>query len=58
MNGRGAVGTVCYVVTLPDGGEVFVRVTEELDGKRRVEAATRRDPWATWGPPLPVEVRP
>ena len=50
--------SVCYVVTLPDGAEVLVRVTDGEQTGHYVHAATRPDKWATWGPPLPVEIRP
>jgi len=46
--------SVCYVIELPDGQEVMLRVWSS--GK--THAAHRDESWHVWSPPLKVEVRP
>lgn len=46
--------TRCWVTTLPDGTQHYLRVWKGGG----VEAAWRANPWDRWSPPLEIEERP
>ena len=47
------------IVTLPNGDEVLVTIQglHIISDGNNIAAATRPDKWATWSPPLEIEVR-